>query len=98
MHEMAFATVPAEPAQDAAPVAAQAATGAPVWVWPLLMALIALGVSRMRDREMPVWRLLLLPAILSSVSVLGIIARDLSGGELSASLAGAVAGLLAGGW
>lgn len=98
MHEMAFTTALAEPAQAAAPVAAQAATGAPVWVWPLLVALVALGVSRLREREMPVWRLLLLPAILSTVSVLGIIARDLSGAELGASLAGAVAGLLAGGW
>lgn len=98
MHEMAFAPALAEPAQTAVPVAVQAATGAPVWVWPLLIALIALGVSRLRDREMPVWRLLLLPAILSSVSVLGIIARDLSGAELSVSLAGAVAGLLAGAW
>jgi uncharacterized membrane protein len=98
MHDVVLTTALAEPAQGAVPVAAQATTGAPVWVWPLLVALIALGVSRMRDREMPVWRLLLLPVILSSVSVLGIIARDLSSAGLSASLAGAVAGLLAGSW
>ena len=98
MHEVAFTTAPAEPAQAAAPVAVQAATGAPVWVWPLLIALIALGVSRMREREMPVWRLLLLPAILMAVSLISLISGEVTGADLSAAMAGAVFGLLAGWW
>lgn len=71
MHEVVFGTAEAsaaaagtQPAPVAASPAMQIAQAAPIWVWPLLIGLIVLGVSRMRDREMPVWRLMLLPAAL----------------------------------
>lgn len=96
MHEMAFTAAPDEPAQVAAPVAVQAATGAPVWVWPLLVALIALGVSRLRDREMPAWRLLLLPAILIGISVVTVLAGGPGLARLVAMAAGLAAGAVAG--
>ncbi|MCO6407141.1 DUF2306 domain-containing protein [Hoeflea alexandrii] len=72
--------------------------GAPVWVWPLLVALVALGISRMRDREMPVWRLLLLPAFLVSVSVLTVFFGGLNAAALLALTAGMVLGAMAGWW
>lgn len=96
MHEMAFAPALAEPAQAAAPAAAQAATGAPVWVWPLLVALIALGVSRMRDREMPAWRLLLLPAILIGISMITALVGGLNAASLVAMATGLGLGAIAG--
>jgi len=98
MHEMVFAPVSAEAIQIAAPVATQAARGAPIWVWPLLAALIALGVSRMRDRDMPMWRLLLPSAILAGLSLLHVFTGEKSAPILAATLAGATAGLMAGWW
>jgi uncharacterized membrane protein len=80
MHEVVFTPVQAN--------------GAPVWVWPLLVALVALGISRMREREMPVWRLLLLPVILVSVSVL----TALFGGLNAAALLALSAGMASGPW
>lgn len=84
MHEMVFAS--------------GQANGAPVWVWPLLVVLVALGISRMRDREMPVWRLLLLPGILVSVSVLGAFFGGLNAATLLALTAGMALGAMAGWW
>lgn len=96
MHEVVFGTALAEPAQASAPIVAQAATGAPVWVWPLLMALIALGVSRLRDREMPVWRLLLLPAILIGISMITVLIGGLNAASLVAMATGLGLGAIAG--
>jgi uncharacterized membrane protein len=84
MHEMVFTSGPAN--------------GVPFWVWPLLAVLIALGISRMRDREMPVWRLLLLPAILVSVSVLTAVFGGLNVAALLALSAGMTLGAMAGWW
>lgn len=36
----------------------------PVWVWGLLTALIALGLSQTRQRRLAPWRLLMLPLVL----------------------------------
>jgi hypothetical protein len=36
----------------------------PVWVWGLLAALLALGLSQTRQRQVAPWRLLLLPLVL----------------------------------
>lgn len=36
----------------------------PVWVWGLLAALMALGLSQTRQREVAPWRLLMLPLVL----------------------------------
>lgn len=38
-------------------------TGAPVWVWPLLAGLLALGLHAARDRESPVLPFYLLPLL-----------------------------------
>lgn len=38
-------------------------TGTPLWVWGLLIFLIALGINALKDREMGVIRLFLLPLI-----------------------------------
>jgi len=100
MHAVVFGS--AAPAGEVVPasetIAGQIASGAPIWVWPLLAALIALGVSRMRDREMPVWRLLLLPAVLVAMSLFILGSGQISGTQLSAAMAGALAGLLAAWW
>jgi uncharacterized membrane protein len=84
MHEVVFTPVQAN--------------GAPVWVWPLLVALVALGISRMREREMPVWRLLLLPVILVSVSVLTALFGGLNAAALLALSAGMALGAMVGWW
>jgi uncharacterized membrane protein len=84
MHEVVFTPVQAN--------------GAPVWVWPLLVALVALGISRMREREMPVWRLLLLPALLVSVSVLTTLFGGLNAAALLALSAGIALGAMVGSW
>ncbi len=67
-------------------------------MWPLLLALVALGISRMRDRDMPLWRLLLLPVILTGVSVTTTMSAQMTGSTLAAAIAGALAGLFAGLW
>lgn len=114
MHEVIFGQA-ARVAGDAPATAAKAGqgaagqiavgqivSGAPVWVWPLLVALIALGVSRMRDRDMALWRLLLLPVIMAGLSVFTavvmMVGSQFTGLSLAAAMAGAVAGTLAGWW
>ena len=49
-------------------------TGAPVWVWPLLVGLIVVGVRAMRDREAPLWLIYTLPlmGVLSLNAVRGL--------------------------
>jgi uncharacterized membrane protein len=98
MHDVVFTSAVARPVQSVAPVTAHASTGAPIWVWPLLVAVIALGVSRMRDRDLPLWRLILLPLVLSCVSLLSTISGHLNASVLAAVMAGALAGLFAGLW
>lgn len=52
-------------------------TGAPVWVWPLLAGLLALGLHAGRDRESPVLPFYLLPLLgVSSLAT----AAGMSGG------------------
>jgi len=102
MHEVVFgAAASVEVSAATASSAGQVAGAAPVWVWPLLVALIALGISRMRDREMPVWRLMLLPAILAGSSLLTALIGSLSGQLNSSGLAAMGIGLglgMAAGW
>lgn len=49
-------------------------TGAPLWVWPLLALLIAIGLNSMRTRSAPLWALYALPlfGIMSLRAVLGL--------------------------
>jgi len=102
MHEVVFgAAVGVEIPAVAASPAVQVAGAAPIWVWPLLVGLIALGISRMRDREMPVWRLMLLPAMLAGSSVLTALIGGLNGQLDSSGLAAMGIGLglgMAAGW
>lgn len=100
MHEVVFGqdVAFAGPVQDTGSMAGQAAVGAPIWVWPLLAALIGLGVSRMRDREMLAWRLMLLPAIVLGISVLTSLSGPMTGTAMAALPAGLVAGAAAGWW
>lgn len=97
MHEVVFGTAASEEATTVAvSPAVQVAGAAPVWVWPLLVALIALGISRMRDREMPVWRLMLLPAMLLGSMLITLLTGSLNGFGLAAMAAGLGLGLAAG--
>ena len=36
---------------------------APVWVWPLLIGLVVIGVRALRARRVPIWMVCLLPAL-----------------------------------
>lgn len=99
MHETLFAQASVDPAMAAEVSSTTAgAAGIPVWIWPLLVALIALGTSRTRDREMPVWRLLLLPVILVSISVITAVLGGLDAAALLALTAGMAFGAMTGWW
>jgi len=39
------------------------ATNAPLWVWPLFIALVLLGLRATKQRQMPVWVIYLLPLL-----------------------------------
>ncbi|SOE13428.1 uncharacterized membrane protein [Hoeflea halophila] len=103
MHEVVFgsagasaASVPPTTLATGPAAAVYIVTAAPVWVWPLLIALIALGVSRMRDRVLPVWRLMLLPALLMVAMLLPVLTGGIDASGLSAMAAGLGLGLAAG--
>jgi uncharacterized membrane protein len=98
-HETLFAQASVDPAvaAEVSSTAANAA-GIPAWIWPLLVVLVALGISRMRDREMAVWRLLLLPSILSSVSLITAVFGGLDAAALLALTAGMALGAMTGWW
>lgn len=44
----------------------------PVWVWGLLAALVALGLSQTRDREMSLARITVVPLVLLGLSLSGV--------------------------
>ena len=75
------------------------ATGAPVWVYFLLIALIALGVRRLKTREVPVLVALIPSAaflIWSTVGAQAFAARAGFGIAIAAWLTGASAGAISG--
>ena len=75
------------------------AGGAPAWVYALLVALIVLGIRRLRTRELPVIVALIPSAAFLIWSVLGALAfaeRAGMGLALGAWLAGAAVGALTG--
>jgi len=45
----------------------------PVWVWGLFVALVALGLSQTRDREMTLVRVTVLPLVLVGLSLSGVL-------------------------
>ena len=102
MHEVVFGAAEASaaaatsPAPAATSPAMQIAQAAPIWVWPLLIGLIVLGISRMRDREMPVWRLMLLPAALTVSTLVTLLLGGLGVSGLIAVVSGLGLGLAVG--
>jgi hypothetical protein len=66
---------------------------APVWVWPLLAALIALGLSQRRDRSIPLPRATIVPVMMVGLSLLGTASAS---GVQSAALLAWAAGLAVG--
>jgi hypothetical protein len=45
----------------------------PLWVWPLLAAIIALGLYGLRPRTLPPWRLAILPMVGAAVSLTAVV-------------------------
>lgn len=73
------------------------ATGAPLWVYALLVVLIVLGLRRLRTRDMPRAGALAAPAIFVAWSLFGVYAFARHAGAVVAVgswLAGAIIGVL----
>jgi len=47
--------------------------GTPIWVWLLLVYLLNRGIAALSDREMPVWRLFLMPVIFSGLALYNVL-------------------------
>src|SRR5947209_5815275 len=47
--------------------------GTPTWVWALLAALVALGVSQARDREASLLRVSVMPVVMTAFSLFGMV-------------------------
>ena len=62
----------------------QIVTNTPLWVWPLMVFVLWLGLQGLRPRVIPVWRIAILPTVSLATSLGGI--------AQSASPAGAAAG------
>jgi hypothetical protein len=62
----------------------------PVWVWPLFALLLFLGWQRTRDSTMALWRMLILPTVVTLFALFGFIVVGL--GALPAILVGLVIG------
>ncbi len=62
----------------------QIVANTPLWVWPLMVFVLWLGLQGLRPRVIPVWRLAILPAVSLATSLGGI--------AQSANPAGAAAG------
>ena len=70
----------------------------PVWVFVVLAAVIVLGLQALRPRELPVWRLLAVPAVFIGWGILSLIQRSLTSPALAAEWFAAVALGAAIGW
>jgi hypothetical protein len=66
----------------------------PIWVWGLYALLLFLGVQRIRDSIVPMWRMLILPVVVTCLAIASFIGAGPSG--LPAMLPGLVIGGLAG--
>jgi uncharacterized protein DUF6622 len=62
----------------------------PLWVWPLYVLLLFLGVQRTRDSAVALWRVLPLPLVVTLLAIVSLIVAGL--GALPAILAGLVIG------
>jgi hypothetical protein len=52
----------------------QILAGTPVWVWPLLALVVALGLMQLRDRQVTAARVLMLPVVMIGMSLTSTIA------------------------
>lgn len=66
----------------------------PLWVWPLYALLLFLGFQRTRDSTLPLWRVLVLPAVVTLLAVISFVSSGLS--TLPATLIGFAVGGTAG--
>ena len=66
----------------------------PVWVWPLFALLLFLGWQRTRDSSVALWRMLILPVVVTLFAIYGFIVAG--PGALPAMLVGLVIGGAAG--
>lgn len=66
----------------------------PVWVWGLLIGLTALGSSQLRSRWMGVRRLVLMPVVMTLLSVLGTVSAFAGQATLVLALLAWVCGLV----
>lgn len=62
----------------------------PLWVWPLYGLLLFLGFQRTRDSIVPLWRMLILPIVVTLLAILSFVLAGLS--TLPAVLLGLVIG------
>lgn len=62
----------------------------PIWVWALYSLLLFLGFQRTRDSIVPVWRMLILPIVVTVLAILSFIGAG--PGALPAMLPGLVIG------
>lgn len=67
----------------------------PIWVWPLYALLLFLGLQRTRDSKVALWRMLILPLVVTLLAILTFIGGGLS--ALPAMLLGSAIGGM-GGW
>ena len=66
----------------------------PIWVWGLYTLLLFLGLQRTRDSVVPIWRMLILPAIVTLLAISSVAGAGLD--AASATLLGLAAGAVAG--
>lgn len=66
----------------------------PLWVWPLYALLLYLGFQRTRDAAIPLWRMLILPLVVTLLAIWSVIGAGLD--ALPAALLGFVIGSAAG--
>jgi hypothetical protein len=83
-------------AATAAPGLHEIIAQAPLWVWPLLAALVWLGMSRTRSRTLHKSRVLLLPVVLTGIGLLALIEQGASLAAAAAFALAVIAGALAG--
>ena len=49
----------------------------PIWVWPLYALLLFLGFQRTRDSSLPLWRVLVLPLVVTLLAIISFIGSGL---------------------
>ncbi|MGV8951905.1 MAG: hypothetical protein ACOH2M_12430 [Cypionkella sp.] len=62
----------------------------PLWVWPLYALLLFLGFQRTRDSIIPLWRMLILPIVVTLLAILSVVLAGSS--ALPALLLGLIVG------